>query len=81
IATYRQLYAAKGFTAEQASALAIKAINQNMAQQTQLLTNRAVFMTLAIILAIVAFLVLTVPSISKTYLHWNKRMFTPSRGG
>ncbi|MCC9138470.1 MFS transporter [Pontibacter silvestris] len=80
IATYRQMYASKGFTSEQASALAMKAIGQNLSLQTQLLTNRAVFMTLAIILAIVAFLVLTVPSISKTYLHWNKRMFTPPRG-
>ncbi|AKD02318.1 MFS transporter [Pontibacter korlensis] len=79
IATYRQLYAAKGFTAEQASALAIKAISQNMAQQTQMLTNRAVFMALAIFLAIVALLVLTAPSISKTYFHWNKWMFMPPR--
>lgn len=74
---YRQLYAAKGFSPEQASSLAISTINQNLSQQTQLLTSRAVFMIMAILLGITGLLVLVVPSIGKTYLHWNRKMFTP----
>lgn len=79
IDTYKQLYTSKGFAGEQASNLAISSVGQTLSQQTQLLTIRAVFMTLAVLLAIIGLLILIVPSISKTYLHWNKRMLTPSQ--
>ncbi|MBG6234038.1 DHA2 family multidrug resistance protein [Pedobacter sp. CAN_A7] len=77
IATYRQHFESKGFSTEQASALAMTTISQNLSQQSQLITNRAIFLLLAILLGITGLLVLAVPSISKTYLHWNKKMFTP----
>lgn len=77
ISSYRQMYTSKGFTSEQASSLAMSSIGQSLSQQSQLLTYRAVFLALAIVLGVICFVVLTVPSISKTYLHWNKKMFTP----
>ncbi|RYY24850.1 MAG: MFS transporter [Sphingobacteriaceae bacterium] len=79
IAAYRQNYLSKGFSADQASSLAIASISQGLSQQTQLLTNRAIFMILAILLGMVGFLILVIPSIGKTYLHWNKQMFTPEK--
>jgi DHA2 family multidrug resistance protein len=77
--TYRSLYASKGFSSEQASGLANAAIWQNLTQQSQLLTSRTVFMVFAILLLAVAVLILIIPAISKTYLHWNKRMVLPAR--
>ena len=71
---YRSLYASKGFTSDQASSLANAAIWQNLTQQSQLLTNRAVFMVFAVLSLVVALLILVIPSIGKTVLHWNKRM-------
>jgi DHA2 family multidrug resistance protein len=77
--TYRSLYASKGFTSEQASGLANATIWQSLTQQSQLLTNRAVFMIFAILSLAVAILALIIPAISKTVLHWNKRMMMVSR--
>jgi DHA2 family multidrug resistance protein len=77
--TYRSLYVAKGFSSEQASGLANGAIWQSLTQQSQLLTNRAVFMSFAILLLVIAILVLVIPAIGKTFLHWNKRMVMPSK--
>ena len=76
--TYRSLYVSKGFTADQALSLANAAVWQNLAQQSQLLTNRAVFMVFAIVLLAVALLILVIPAIGKTAVHLNKRMLTPS---
>ncbi|WP_316844110.1 MFS transporter [Pedobacter psychrodurus] len=75
---YRGLYITKGFTADQASALANAAIWQNLNQQSQLLTNRAVFMLFGIVLISIALLILLIPSIGKTY-HWSKGKFALNR--
>jgi DHA2 family multidrug resistance protein len=71
---YRSLYTSKGFTYDQASSLANAAIWQSLTQQSQLLTNRAVFMVFAVLSLVVAVLILIIPAIGKTVLHWNKRM-------
>jgi DHA2 family multidrug resistance protein len=76
---YRSLYTSKGFTAEQASGLANAAVWQNLTQQSQLLTNRAIFMTFAIALLAISFLILIIPAIGKTVVHWNKRLMMPFR--
>jgi DHA2 family multidrug resistance protein len=75
--TYRALYVSKGFTTEQASGLANAAIWQNLTQQSQLLTNRALFTVFAVIMLLLAVVILVVPAINKTYVHWNKRMMVP----
>jgi DHA2 family multidrug resistance protein len=75
--TYRALYASKGFSADQASGLANAAIWQNLTQQSQLLTNRAMFMVFAIITLVLAVVILVIPAIGKTYVHWNKRLIMP----
>lgn len=63
---YKSLYVSKGFSAEQGSAIANSAVWQHLGQQSQLLTNRAVFMTFAIIMVTVTILSLVVPSIKRT---------------
>ncbi|MGF7038990.1 MFS transporter [Mucilaginibacter lappiensis] len=73
---YRALYASKGFTSDQASGLANAAVWQNLTQQSQLLTNRAVFMVFAIMLFAVAIVMLVIPAIGKTAIYW-KRMVMP----
>ncbi|MBS7565481.1 MFS transporter [Mucilaginibacter sp. Bleaf8] len=78
IREFKALYTAKGFSADQASALANAALGQSVTQQTQLLTNRAVFLTIAILLFSVAMLILMIPAINKTFLHWNRRMVVPT---
>ncbi|AMR32477.1 hypothetical protein A0256_14110 [Mucilaginibacter sp. PAMC 26640] len=78
IKDFKALYTGKGFSADQASALANAALGQSLAQQTQLLTNRAVFLTIAILLFGVAMLILMIPAINKTFLHWNRRMVVPT---
>jgi len=75
--TYRSLYASKGFSSEQAASLANSAIWQNLTQQSQLLTNRAMFMFFAVLLLGLAILVLMIPAIGKTVRHWNRRMMVP----
>lgn len=75
---YRVFYISRGFSSDQAAALANSAIWQNLTYQSQLLTNRAVFMVFTILLLAVAVLVLAIPAIGKTFIHWNKRTVVPS---
>jgi DHA2 family multidrug resistance protein len=75
---YKSLYMSKGFTAEQASGLANGAVWQSLTQQSQLLTNRAIFVLFAIVLIAISVLILIIPAIGKTVTHWNKRMLVPS---
>ncbi|TCC93105.1 hypothetical protein [Pedobacter hiemivivus] len=74
---YQGLYTSKGFTDDQSSALANSAIWQSVAQQSQLLSNRAVFVFFGLILIGIALLIILVPAMSKTYC-WAKRSFTPN---
>jgi DHA2 family multidrug resistance protein len=76
---YQEVYSMKGFSANQAAALANSALNQTLMQQTQLLTNRAVFLSIAILLFALALLILMIPAINKTFLHWNRRMVVPTQ--
>ncbi|MDP9079600.1 MAG: MFS transporter [Bacteroidota bacterium] len=76
---YRSLYVSKGFTAEQASGLANSAIWQSLTQQSQLLTNRAIFMCFALALLAVAVVIVVIPAVGKTVVHWKKRMVMPLR--
>jgi DHA2 family multidrug resistance protein len=76
LAQYKQLYIGKGFSPDQATALASTALGQRIGIQSQILTYRAVFMVIAIIMLIAMTLVFLVPMLNKTYLHWNRRMFT-----
>jgi DHA2 family multidrug resistance protein len=76
---YQTLYMAKGFSGNQAAALANGALNQTLMQQSQLLTNRAIFISIALLLFAIAILILMIPAMNKTFLHWNKRMVVPSR--
>jgi DHA2 family multidrug resistance protein len=72
---YRGLYISKGFTGDQATALANSAIWQNLNQQGQLLTNRAVFMLFGLVLMMIALLILIVSAVGKTYT-WGKKRLT-----
>jgi DHA2 family multidrug resistance protein len=63
--SYKNLYISKGFLQDQASALANSSIAQNLAQQSQLLTNRAIFMLFGIGLLLVAVLIIMIPPIHK----------------
>jgi DHA2 family multidrug resistance protein len=76
---YQAVYMAKGFSVNQATILANSALNQSLMQQTQLLTNRAVFISVAVLLFAVALLILMIPAINKTFLHWNRRMVVPAQ--
>ncbi len=70
---YQSVYTSKGFTREQAATLADSAIWQSLTQQSQLLTNRALFMLFAILSAVLALLIVTVPAIYQTILHWKQK--------
>lgn len=76
---YRTLYVSNGFAPDQASGLANAAIWQNLNQQSQLLTNRAMFMVFAAITIVLAIVLLVIPAIGKTYIHWNRRVIAPFR--
>ncbi|PSL28203.1 MFS transporter [Chitinophaga ginsengisoli] len=71
---YRSLYTSRGFSVEQGAGLANGAIWQSLLQQSQLLTNRAVFMTFAIILIAAMILCLVVPAVRETLRHRGKRL-------
>jgi DHA2 family multidrug resistance protein len=73
--TYRSLYTSKGFPSEQASNLANLAISQNLTQQSQLLTSRAIFMLFGLVLVGIAVLILIIPVARKSYINW-KIFFT-----
>ena len=70
---YKGIYASKGFSSDQASALASSNISRQLTQQTQLLTNQALFMIFGILLFVVAILILLLPVIEKTFVHWKRR--------
>ncbi|MEO8532422.1 MAG: MFS transporter [Flavobacterium sp.] len=73
---YKNLYISKGFLQEQAVALANSAIAQNVAQQSQLLTNRAIFMIFGIALIFVAFLIIIIPPVNKKMMTFKtQRIF------
>jgi DHA2 family multidrug resistance protein len=72
LSAYRSLYISKGFTAEQASNLANSAIGQVLTQQSQLLTNRAVFMVFAIALFGITIIILLAPAIGKSFSYLKK---------
>jgi DHA2 family multidrug resistance protein len=76
---YQAAYMMKGFSTNQAAALANSALNQNLMQQTQLLTYRAVFISIALLLFAIALIILMIPAMNKTFLHWNRRMIMPAR--
>ena len=67
--TYQSLYVSKGYSPEQGSGIALGAVWQNLGLQSQLLTNRAVFMTFALLLLGTATLILFVPAAAKTWKH------------
>ncbi|ACU63532.1 MFS transporter [Chitinophaga pinensis] len=69
---YQSLYTSKGFSTEQGSYIAKTIIWQNLGQQSQLLTNRAVFMTFALLMLAIAILSLIIPAISKTWNYWSR---------
>ncbi|MDQ0640289.1 DHA2 family multidrug resistance protein [Pedobacter sp. W3I1] len=75
---YRGLYASKGFSSEQASALANSAIWQNLNQQAQLLTNRAVFMVFGVVLLSISVVLVFIPAIGKS-CTWGKTRINISR--
>ncbi|MCF0055929.1 MFS transporter [Dyadobacter sp. CY356] len=69
---YRSVYASKGFTTEQASGLAQAAISQSLNQQSQLLTNRSLFMIFGLLSLGIAALLMIIPIIKKWIIDWNK---------
>jgi DHA2 family multidrug resistance protein len=71
---YRSVFTSKGFTLEQAATLADAAIGQTLTQQSQLLTNRALFMLFAIISLVLVLLIVTIPAMYQTILHWKQRL-------
>lgn len=75
---YSNLFQAKGYAEGQASVLANSFLAQRIALQTQLLTNRAIFMSLSVVLVLIILLILFIPSINKITIHWSKRMFGAS---
>lgn len=80
INNYKQVYMQKGFTVDQANGLATAAVNRATTIQTQLLSNKAIFLLFALIILCIIIMVVILPSINKTYIHWSKRMFVLKRG-
>jgi DHA2 family multidrug resistance protein len=72
--SYKSVYQSKGFLPDQASALAHSALVQNLTQQSQLLTNRAIFMIFAIVLISIAVVILFIPVIGKSFVFDKKRV-------
>lgn len=72
--SYRNLYISKGFSQDQASVLAHSALGHTLTQQSQLLTNRALFMIFAIVLLSVAVLIVVIPAINKSFVFYKKRI-------
>lgn len=79
LALYRTLYMSRGFSGDQASALATSGIWQNLNQQSQLLTQRALFMIFAIVLLAVTILIPLLPAMASTFRYWTKRYLLPDR--
>ncbi|SDG90911.1 MFS transporter, DHA2 family, multidrug resistance protein [Dyadobacter soli] len=70
---YRSVFLTKGFTNQQAERLADAAIWQNLTQQSQLLTNRALFMLFAVVSLVIMLLIIAVPPISRAIRHWKRK--------
>lgn len=75
LGNYKSLYIQKGFTAEKTTGLANTTLNRVMSVQSQLLSNKAIFMLFALIILGILLMVLILPTINQTYIHLNKRMF------
>lgn len=71
--TTKAVYASKGFTGDQASTLANSALSQAVNLQSQLLTNRVLFMLFAVVLLSLALLIAITPQIVKIYIYWMKK--------
>ncbi|WPU91579.1 hypothetical protein SNE25_19880 [Mucilaginibacter sabulilitoris] len=67
--SFRQLFLSKGFSTEQAVTAAYASLAKALGTQGQLLTNRATFMFVAIIIAFVLVLVI-LAFIYQTYMKW-----------
>lgn len=76
---YTQLFQSKGYSLNEAGLLANSNLAQHVAQQSQLLTYRAIFMVMVLVLACIILMVIFIPAINKTYLHFSKRMFALTR--
>lgn len=73
--SYVQMFSSKGYATEQATSLAYSSLGRAVDLQAQILGYRAIFLTIAIVLSIVLFLIAVMPSLNKTVLHYSKRMF------
>jgi DHA2 family multidrug resistance protein len=71
------IYTSKGFSTDQASALANSALSQAVSLQSQLLTNRAIFTLFAVVLFGIALLVVIVPVLFRTYINRKKKEIYP----
>lgn len=71
--TYRSVYTSKGFSPDQASGLANAAVWQTMTQQSQLLTNKALFMIFGLLLVGTSVLLVIIPVFKRIVAYWNKR--------
>jgi DHA2 family multidrug resistance protein len=69
---FRQLYLSKGFSTDQANSLANISLAKVLSVQSQLLTNRAVFLFIAIIVTVILILVLAV-YIYDQCMKWKQR--------
>jgi DHA2 family multidrug resistance protein len=69
---FRQLYLSKGFSQDQAAALANSSLARALSVQSQLLTNRAVFLYIAIMAAIILAILLTI-----YFIGLYKKLSTP----
>lgn len=72
--TYKSIYTSKGFSPDQASGLANAAVWQTMTQQSQLLTNRALFMIFGLMLVGTSILLVIIPVAKRIFDCWNKRI-------
>ena len=69
---YRAFFTSKGFTPGQAATLTDAAIWQNLTQQSQLLTSRALFMLFAMLSLFLLLLIVAVPAVYRTILFWKQ---------
>jgi DHA2 family multidrug resistance protein len=63
----------------QSASTAYSSLNKVVVVQAQLLTIRSVFIWSSAALVLTLVLILLIPSLNKTMLHWNKRMFIMRR--
>lgn len=66
--SYKNLYTSKGFLQDQAVALANSALAKDVVQQSQLLTNRSIFMMMGIALLWITVLIIILSPIYKTLM-------------